>query len=569
VKVAKCVVVMMHRDRMKPKYSLEDYIYEMECRSMEPSVDPEDLDVYAQLQQKEKDLILAAELGKALLEKNEELSRQNEKIAEDYSQKLELLEQDRHLLRRKLESTQSECDTRLLELQADIRELNQTLGERETTLKQTEREKAILISELTEQNQRLTNSLKESSRVEEQLTAQLQGLRDQCNLKKSSLQDHMSSLEVLRDEINLMSEKKCEMERKLQSLLSEREGLGLALDEATDRIVMLEHQAREQELQLRQAQRELEELRVANGSLGERIETLSAQSSSPGPRSLLREMECDDDDVSRASELIVHSDRSSEQLDGIRKEVLSAYKQLRLICDRLRHGRDDSIISDVESMPCEDVSPGVLKVGLLSEVVQELFGLMRELFSRRDSHPSSSSSSGIELELELEAELHRAHEDLEKMQRHLNTQEEELKRRTDQIMELTSKLSVRDAELAGITEERDRARSDLEETHLARDDVVRKAWEVRDAAVARKNAVEVELAKTRIDVMQANSQLMEAIQQKVELSQQLEQWQMDMQSLLDDQMKEKLCRQERARQADNLANSKRPSTRRLFGLFQR
>lgn len=83
-------VVMMHRERMKPKYSLEDYIYEMECRSMEPSVDSEDLDVYAQLQQKEKDLILAAELGKALLEKNEELSRQNEKIAEDYSQKLEV-----------------------------------------------------------------------------------------------------------------------------------------------------------------------------------------------------------------------------------------------------------------------------------------------------------------------------------------------------------------------------------------------------------------------------------------------------------------------------------------------
>jgi septal ring factor EnvC (AmiA/AmiB activator) len=74
---------------------------------------------------------------------------------------LQLLEQDRHLLRRKLESTQSECDTRLLELQADIRELNRTLVERETTLKQTEREKAILISELTEQNQRLTNSLKE------------------------------------------------------------------------------------------------------------------------------------------------------------------------------------------------------------------------------------------------------------------------------------------------------------------------------------------------------------------------------------------------------------------------
>lgn len=84
---------------------------------------------------------------------------------------------------------------------------------------------------------------------------------------------------------------------------------------------------------------------------------------------------------------------------------------------------------------------------------------------------------------------------------------------------------MREAELAGITEERNRARSDLEETHLARDEVVRKAWDMRDAAVSRKNTVEVELAKTRIDVMQANSQLMEAIQQKVELSQQLEQWQ--------------------------------------------
>jgi hypothetical protein len=80
------------------------------------------------------------------------------------------------------------------------------------------------------------------------------------------------------------------------------------------------------------------------------------------------------------------------------------------------------------------------QVGLLSEVVQELSGLIQELLSRRDSHPSSSSSSGIEIEMELEAELHRAHEDLEKMQRHLDSREEELKRRTEQVMELTSKV---------------------------------------------------------------------------------------------------------------------------------
>ena len=42
------------------------------------------------LQQKEKDLVLAAELGKALLEKNEDLSQQNEKMAEDFAKQLEV-----------------------------------------------------------------------------------------------------------------------------------------------------------------------------------------------------------------------------------------------------------------------------------------------------------------------------------------------------------------------------------------------------------------------------------------------------------------------------------------------
>ena len=47
-------------------------------------------DVYILLAKKEKDLQLAAELGKVLLEKNDELSKANEKITEDYSHKLEV-----------------------------------------------------------------------------------------------------------------------------------------------------------------------------------------------------------------------------------------------------------------------------------------------------------------------------------------------------------------------------------------------------------------------------------------------------------------------------------------------
>ena len=54
------------------------------------SMEPDENDIYVLLAQKERDLLLAAEIGQALLEKNEELSKQNEKIAEDFSKKLEV-----------------------------------------------------------------------------------------------------------------------------------------------------------------------------------------------------------------------------------------------------------------------------------------------------------------------------------------------------------------------------------------------------------------------------------------------------------------------------------------------
>ncbi|CAF4885789.1 unnamed protein product [Pieris macdunnoughi] len=64
---------------------LEDYVKEMAGNT---SVETDD--VWRQLQQKESDLLLAAELGKALLEKNEELKKEQDKAAEDFSKKLEI-----------------------------------------------------------------------------------------------------------------------------------------------------------------------------------------------------------------------------------------------------------------------------------------------------------------------------------------------------------------------------------------------------------------------------------------------------------------------------------------------
>ena len=65
-------------------------------------------------------------------------------------------------------------------------------------------------------------------------------------------------------------------------------------------------------------------------------------------------------------------------------------------------------------------------------------------------------------------------------------------------------LSINEVRLKAVEEERDTIKEDLEGSDRGKDEVIRKAWETRDAAVKRKNAAEVELARERIAVMQVN-----------------------------------------------------------------
>ncbi len=66
-----------------------------------------------------------------------------------------------------------------------------------------------------------------------------------------------------------------------------------------------------------------------------------------------------------------------------------------------------------------------------------------------------------------------------------------------------------ETELRGAEEERDTLRRDLSSSSSSRDELVRKAWEARDAAVKRKNAAEVELARARIGIMQVGGKEVE------------------------------------------------------------
>lgn len=114
---------------------------------------------------------------------------------------MQCLEQERHLLRRKLEEAKGESEAHVLEIQADVETLRSQLEEQSERARRAERDQATLVTELTAQNTRLADQLREGAKQEEQLLAEVKVLREKCAVRSTSLQDHVSSLEILRDEV--------------------------------------------------------------------------------------------------------------------------------------------------------------------------------------------------------------------------------------------------------------------------------------------------------------------------------------------------------------------------------
>uniref|UniRef100_A0A182IRR1 Uncharacterized protein n=1 Tax=Anopheles atroparvus TaxID=41427 RepID=A0A182IRR1_ANOAO len=517
----------------KLKPTLEDYILEMETRPPD-SGQVSEKDVWAQLHQKEADLLLAAELGKALLEKNEELKKHQEKLVDDYSAKVENLEQEKYILKRQLEISSSENEAVILELQSDIKQFRQKLEAQEQIMRQMEREKNMLIEELTAQNTRLSNELQKSNATEMQLTAQLQEIKEQCNRRTLSIQDHVNSLDSLKNELRMILDKKNELETRLHMTTNERENLSIALNEASERIHILERSTKEQDTKYQMTVQTLDRLERENGTLSERLESFDSQRSLHSElnhhSSLLQEMNGDEED----------SGTKDEASQLVLKEAQSVYKQLKTLCQTLRstHHDDDSGLHSDMSFSSLDNTMASVSMPVQHSVTEATSASMivNDKFNR--GMLSSAADELVHIIMNMDAMQFKTM--FEQTRSMLIEQEEELKKKNDIIMQLESKLSVRDVELQSTIEERNQARKDASHSSLAQDETVVQARKDRDAAIERRTKAEIELAKNRVELMQANSQLLEAIQQKVELLQQLEQWQIDMHELIEEQMKNKL-----------------------------
>ena len=145
---------------------------------------------------------------------------------------------------------EDEYEQRILDLQTDIDSLRDRLANTDTNSRLHDREKANLVAQLTEQNQRLTSELQASASREQELQSRIHQLRDQVTDKRITVQDHVTHLEILREEIDLVTNRKNDLEKKVQQLIAEKETIANALDESSDKMMVLERHTREQDCQV-------------------------------------------------------------------------------------------------------------------------------------------------------------------------------------------------------------------------------------------------------------------------------------------------------------------------------
>ncbi|XP_048641663.1 BICD family-like cargo adapter 1 isoform X1 [Marmota marmota marmota] len=414
------------------------------------------------------------------------MSRQYEQMHKELTDKLEHLEQEKHELRRRFENREGEWEGRVSELESDVKQLQDELERQQVHLREADREKTRAVQELSEQNQRLLDQL---------------------------------------SRIKMLSDRKRELEHRLSATLEENDLLQGTVEELQDRVLILERQGHDKDLQLHQSQLELQEVRLSYRQLQVKVEELteerSLQSSAATSASLLSEIE----QSMEAEEL-------EQEREQLRLQLWEAYCQVRYLCSHLR-GNDsaDSAVSTDSSMDessetssAKDVPAGSLRTALneLKRLIQSIVDGMEPTSSRRIDEDS------------LEEQIRQTSEDSRALRELMEGERGKLRQSLEELQQLHSQVTLLSVEMTALKEERDRLRVTSEDKEPK--EQLQKAIRDRDEAIAKKNAVELELAKCRMDMMSLNSQLLDAIQQKLNLSQQLEAWQDDMHRVIDRQL---------------------------------
>ncbi|KAI3373637.1 hypothetical protein L3Q82_022236 [Scortum barcoo] len=258
----------------------------------------------------ETDLILAAELGQALLEKNEELAASLEQMERE----VEALQQERHVLQRKLEMSELASGQREAEMTADLATLKAELERHHNQGRDRRRDESEQLTQLVNHNQRLVEQLAEAVTLEHSLRTELRSLREEMEESSFSRNINFTQLENIQAENRVLLERLSHIEAQLKASQEDSDRLRTERERLRERVVELQAKLREKEAEIEQEQGVVFELRTVNRSLQQKALNL-------GEESLL--------DTTHTQPLSLHSEIQQSQA----KEALLAHSTVLQVRD--------------------------------------------------------------------------------------------------------------------------------------------------------------------------------------------------------------------------------------------
>ncbi|XP_037603563.1 BICD family-like cargo adapter 2 isoform X2 [Sebastes umbrosus] len=275
----------------------------------------------------ETDLILAAELGQALLEKNEELAAS----LEQREKELEALQQEKHVLHRKLDMNELASGQREAELTADLTALRAELEQHRSQGRDRRKDESEKLTQLANHNQRLVEQLAEAVTLEHSLRTELRSLREEMDESSFSRNINFTQLGNIQAENRVLLERRSHMEAQLKASQEDSVRLRTERDRLRDRLSELQIKLREKEAEIEQEQGVVFELRTVNRSLQQKALNLGEDSlldsTQTQPLSLHSEIQ-----QSQAKEaLLAHStvlQARDEEIQALKEELQSQKEEL-------------------------------------------------------------------------------------------------------------------------------------------------------------------------------------------------------------------------------------------------
>ncbi|XP_030293416.1 BICD family-like cargo adapter 2 isoform X2 [Sparus aurata] len=197
----------------------------------------------------ETDLILAAELGQALLEKNEELAAS----LEQSEREVETLQQEKHVLQRKLDMNELASGQREAELAADLAALRAELERHHSQGRDRRRDESEQLTQLANHNQRLVEQLAEAVTLEHSLRTELRSLREEMEESSFSRNINFTQLESIQAENRVLLGRLSHMEAQLKASEEDGDRLRTERERLRDRLSELQATLKEKEAEAKEA----------------------------------------------------------------------------------------------------------------------------------------------------------------------------------------------------------------------------------------------------------------------------------------------------------------------------